>query len=276
MMRKGSRNTKVSPRRGASAAPSKSKRPSVGGTGIGKKLARLPWAKMGIHVGIFVFWLALLSGFSYGVGWLDQPITKIEVAGDLVHTRKADVEAVLAANLQKSFFTVDLVQIREQLEQAPWTRVAAVSRKWPSTLRVQLVEEEAVARWNQDGFINVSGQVFRPEQQEEMLDLPQLAGPEHKAGEVFNRFNMWRSELNAIGLEVSRVSMESRGAWRIGFSDGWELNLGKQDVEDRLNRFTTLFVKKLHLERERIAAVDARYTRGVAVTWKETDTPESS
>ncbi|OZG71985.1 hypothetical protein BTA51_18455 [Hahella sp. CCB-MM4] len=275
MMRKGSNNTKVKVRRGASATQTRSKS-SLRTSAFRKRLAQMPWAKLGIHVGIFMFWLALLSGFSYGVGWLDQPITKIEVTGDLLHTHKKDVEAVLAANLQKSFFTVDLAQIREQLEKAPWTKVAAVSRRWPDTLRVQLVEQEAVARWNEKGFINIAGEVFTPEQQEQVVDLPQLSGPEHKVGDVFSRFNEWRNELGSIGLEVSRVSMESRGAWRIGFADGWELNLGKQDVEERLKRFTTLFVKKLHLERERIASVDARYTRGVAVTWKEADTPESS
>ncbi len=261
--------------RGASATPVRPKGPDMSQqilTGIG----RLPWRKVALHLGIFGFWLALLSGFTYGVGWMDHPIDKIEVAGDLKYVHQDDIEGILAKGLQQSFFTIDLDSIREQLLQQPWIKAVAVSRQWPGTLKVQLIEQAAVVRWNQKGLMNAEGRVFEPTEERLVSLLPQLSGPEHKAADVFNQYQDWDQRLSTIGLTIQSLSMESRGAWRIGFTDGWELNLGKQDVEERLERFSTLYTKKLRHEKERIAAVDARYTRGVAVTWKDDAVPGSS
>jgi len=261
--------------RGASATRIRPDEPDISGQ-IKAGIGRVPWSKLALHLGIFGFWLALLSGFSYGVSWMDRPIDKIEVSGDLRYVERADIEEGLAKGLEQGFFTIDLDAIRDQLVQQPWVKTVAVSRQWPGTLKVQLIEQVAVVRWNQKGLMNANGEVFEPAEDRLQDLLPQLNGPENKADEVFQQYQQWQEQMQLIGLSIASLSMESRGAWRIGFTDGWELNLGKQDVAERLQRFRSIYAKKLRYEKERIAVVDARYTRGVAVTWKDGIVPESS
>ncbi|WP_216736743.1 cell division protein FtsQ/DivIB [Hahella sp. HN01] len=263
-------------RRGATAtrARERADNRNTGPAAIVRLLAFIPWNRVLLHVSIFCFWLLVLSALIAGVKWLDRPVATVQVVGELNYVSRGEVKELLAPLLNASFFTSDLEGVRKSLETHPWIKRASISRLWPDAVQVDLEEEEPFVRWRNQGYINEAGRLFVKETGVVVNGLPSLIGPPHSERLVFDNFQKWKAELAKVGLDVNGVIMESRGAWLISFTDGWELNLGKQDVEGRLHRFTVLFDKKLHQEREKIASVDARYTRGVAVKWKADVTPE--
>ena len=61
---------------------------------------------------------------------------------------------------------------------------AAVQRSWPRGLKIEIVEQIAVARWNDAGLVNARGELFLSEARFVPPELPQLAGPPGTEQEV--------------------------------------------------------------------------------------------
>ncbi len=268
------------PKRGAVALQKKS---GGGATALQRLTAvavrlmgAIPWRMGFLHLSIFCFWLVLLSGFIHAGRWLDQPITRIEVSGTLQYIQHEDIKRQLEQVLQQSFFTVDLLTVQQELEARPWVDEVRLTRQWPGTLKVNISEQVPAAFWNETALVNAYGEVFQPDLLPAIQGLPHLHSPEGLAAEALSRFVAWQRQLGAIDLQIHSMRLEARGSWQIAFSGDWILKLGKEDIEARLQRFISLYGKRLYLEADNILQVDARYTQGVAVTWKEPVTPVQS
>jgi cell division septal protein FtsQ len=57
--------------------------------------------------------------------------------------------------------TVDLEDIGAACAPLPWVDSAAVQRSWPRGLKVDIIEQTAVARWNESGLVNARGSCSR-------------------------------------------------------------------------------------------------------------------
>ena len=55
---------------------------------------------------------------------------------------------------------------------------AAVQRSWPRGLTIEIIEQVAVARWNDAGLLNARGELFLSDARFVPPELPQLAGPD--------------------------------------------------------------------------------------------------
>ena len=84
-----------------------------------------------------------------------------------------------------------------------------------------------------------------------------------------------QSQLGGLGLNVSQLRLEPRGAWRFQVNDSVWVMLGRNDREARLARFMAAWQRRLGDEASQIRYIDLRYPNGVAVAWHgETTAPE--
>ena len=99
--------------------------------------------------------------------------------GALQHVSPLDVEKVVRAHLHGA----GLVTRGSGATSAagsralPWVDSAAVQRSWPRGLKIEIVEQIAVARWNGAGLLNARGELFLSAARFVPPELPQLAGP---------------------------------------------------------------------------------------------------
>ena len=70
-------------------------------------------------------------------------------------------------------------------------------------------------------------------------------------------------------MMLDSLTMDARGAWSIELDSGQEIQLGRRNVEERLDRLFKVAVPLLTPEFERVTRVDLRYTNGFAVGWLE-------
>jgi len=235
---------------------------------ITRLMNAIPWRQGFIHASIFCFWLLLITGLLQGAKWIDRPVKKIQVVGDFEHIQRSVIQNELSALFKKSFFTLDLNAIQRQLEARAWVKKAEVERLWPDVLRVELAEENVVALWNNHGFVNAHGEVIVPDRPPHLPELPNFYGDTDQAVTMLQTYYRWRSKMVKVNLDIASLRMTRREAWQIGFAGDWYLNLGKANVEQRLQRFIAVYGKRLYLDVANIRAVDARYTQGVSVAWK--------
>lgn len=259
------------PRRGASPRTQGPSRLRQGLDGFRDGLVALPWRAVSIHLLLFSFWLAVLGGGATLISMADRRVGDIVVSGQLVNVDFGRLEQRLQPFRTRSFFAIDLDEMRAVLEQEAWVREARVSRQWPNAVEVFIVEQQPVVRWGEQGLLNADGELFVPEQPWRAEALIQLDGPEGEHAAVYQRYRDWQAQLASVGLSLASVRQDDRGAWTLVMAEGWVLELGRQDVEQRLAGFMTYFPRIRASRDQEIERIDMRYSSGMAVRWKPSE-----
>lgn len=228
----------------------------------------LPWAQVGL--GAVVVMLAALVPWGAGefLNAMDRQIMAIDVRGDLVGESQVDLERQVSKWVGRSFFATDLAEVKTALEQRPWIASAAVRRIWPDRLIVEIREKKPLAYWNDSQLVSRSGQLFSPFNREVAGRLPRLAGPDDRVRDVIDMARSMSEVLAKRELGFAGLTLEPRGAWTLTLANGIEVSLGRDQVEQRFERFVTVYQERLATRADEVKRIDARYTNGVAVQWK--------
>ena len=163
------------------------------------------------------------------------PVTDVEVSGDLKFLDRKQLESIVKDNVAGGYFTVDLTSIHEKLIQQPWVDDVSLRRKWPASLYVTVSEHEPVAYWNDDGYINESGEVFKPGKIDKDLALPKLSGPDGRHNNVWKFMNVLYQEMALLEYEVVRLDLDERRAWQLVITANERENL-QQDLQKDLKQ----------------------------------------
>lgn len=188
---------------------------------------------------------------------------KVEVRGDLRHVSEESIKLVASRGVRGNFFTVDLGDVRSAFEKLPWVDEARVSRHWPDTLAVDLVEIVPLARWNDSGLVSMQGKVFNGSGDDD--PLPRLSGFEGSGREVVDAYRRYGEILSPLGMKIAELNLSPRRAWRLKTDSGLEVALGRKDAESRLRRFVAQYQKISQRLGAVPAYVDLRYADGFAV-----------
>ncbi|OEY66700.1 cell division protein FtsQ/DivIB [Marinobacter sp. X15-166B] len=230
--------------------------------------AAIPWTQVGLG-GVIVLLAALVPwGASQVLTALDRQIMSVDVKGTLVGENRTELEQRVNTWVGKSFFATDLAEIKRDLEQRPWVETAAVQRVWPDRLQVEIREKKPLAYWNDDKLVSRSGVLFAPESRDAAGALPHLSGPDDRVRDVIEMARSMVDVLAAHGLVFAGLTLEQRGAWTLHLANGIEVALGRDQVEQRFERFITVYEGQLATRADEVKRVDARYTNGVAVQWR--------
>ncbi|NHH86226.1 FtsQ-type POTRA domain-containing protein [Cobetia sp. cqz5-12] len=200
--------------------------------------------------------------------WLDRPIERVTIKGDFDHVSAAYLQRHIAPLIRgQSWLSVPLGEVRRRALAIDWLSEVSISRRWPDTLEFELFEQQPVAYWNDGELLNVRGDAFQAGPVTQLGNLPNLAGPEGSGSEVLAELDALQSQLGGLGLNVSQLRLEPRGAWRFQVNDSVWVMLGRNDREARLARFMAAWQRRLGDEASQIRYIDLRYPNGVAVAW---------
>jgi cell division protein FtsQ len=216
-----------------------------------------------------------VAGLMIGLGimaWglavaFDRPIGKVEVGGQFQRVAPVQIEEVVAPFRGAGFLSVDLDKLRSALESIPWVDRARVERRWPNGVRVFITEHVAVARWGEDGLMNTRGELFLPHARHIPPELPQLVGPPGTEAQVAQLYLRTYPRLLAVGMRLSQVELDARGAWQLTLGSGARVRLGRQDVEARLERFIAIASPVVAQRSTDVSYVDLRYSNGFSIGW---------
>ena len=200
------------------------------------------------------------------------PLREVVVTHELREVRRSEVEQSLAGRLRGNFFSINLENLRQSLEQLPWVRHAEVRRQWPSRIEVSIEEHLPVAFWgNTTGqLVNSYGEVFAASlSAEPAVPMPILIGPLGLAPEMLEYYEHAGEVLKPLGRTPSTLTVSPRLALQLRLDDGMVVELGRQQaktpVRERLERFVEYYPSVLAAARQRPSVVDMRYPNGFAL-----------
>jgi cell division protein FtsQ len=226
----------------------------------------VPWRRLAPGAALVLGAFAALYGLRFA---LDQPVERVTIAGRFQRVQALDVEkAVRRAVGTEGMAGVDLAHIAEAVETIAWVDRASVARSWPRALTVQVVEQMPVARWGEQGLLNVRGEVFVNDARHIPVELPELVGPEGEQVAMTERYLAINPRLTETGMRLTRLVLDERGAWELVLDNGVTLRLGREQVEQRFERFLRAASRIVAARAGEISYVDMRYANGFAVGWR--------
>ena len=196
-------------------------------------------------------------------------VNSVRVAGDFRHVSRYALETVVADQITKGFFEVDVEAVRAASRALPWVREVSVRRVWPDSLHVAIVERQPVARWNDEALVEADGSLFEPHGRARDLNLPMLTGPTQSEREVLAAYGRFRTALGPLGGGIESLRLLERGGWRLVLVNGTTLVLAEGQGASTLKRFARAAAKEIAEHLDQIEQGDLRYAGGFAVRLKQ-------
>jgi cell division protein FtsQ len=215
--------------------------------------------------------IAVAATLYWGALWtFDRPIAQVEVGGKFQRVAPVQIEAVVAPFRGAGLLSVDLDALRAALETIPWVDRARAERRWPNGVRVFITEHVPAARWGKSGLMNTRGELFLRDAHHIPPELPQLNGPPGTEAQVAALYLESYPRLLEVGMRLTRVELDPRGAWELTLGNGIQVRLGRQDVHARLERFIRVASPMVAARSGEVGYIDLRYSNGFAVGWSST------
>lgn len=201
--------------------------------------------------------------------FLAKPIASVMVNSEFSYLAKNEVIALINNNIQKSFVSENLSNMRGKLEKNPWVDSVVLRRQWPDTLHVEIIEEKPIARWGSTGFVNHRGELIKVDNGKLIEHLPLLQGEDNQAIKLMKQYQLLSQMLNRYGMRIIGLKQDSLGLWTIYLDNDWKLIAGRNDVAKKMQRLMTMLDMQKIQKPQDIEAIDLRYNNGLAVRWKK-------
>ena len=213
--------------------------------------------------------LPLLSGLILvGGHWVykSTPVTAIEFNGALSIWSAEQLTAPLMWVKDESFFSLDVKKVHQQLQALPLIKHVSVRKQWPGTIEIKISEDLPIALWNKDKVLSASGKISALPLGLNTEGLTQMSGAGQQAEQVVRYYRRLQQALNDQKLRVLELSVSEVGSVEATLSNGWQVKLGRQYIEERVERLDKIL---RYLPQEKVAVVDLRYGKGAAIRWRE-------
>ncbi len=189
------------------------------------------------------------------------PLRAVELTAVPQRVTSKQMDQVVREQVRGNFFTVDLERTRLAFEKLPWVRKVSVRRKFPWSLQVEVEEQVVLARWNRTALVNTHGEVFVAQANE---TLPDFVGQPNTAIQVATMYDELNAVLQPLQKQIAQISLSPRFAWQVKLDDGMVLELGRDQMPQRLARFVTVYPYSLAESAQTVRHVDLRYRNGFA------------
>ncbi len=218
-------------------------------------------------------WLLMLLPLLGGIGYLSYrdtllPIRTIQLSGSFQNIDQQAVESSLLQFIGEGFFSLDINRVQKTLSDKPWTESVSIRRVWPDRLKIVVIENKPVARWDSDHLISDKGLVFAAATGA-FAHLPMVNSASDSPGQILGLFYRLETRFERLNEQVAVVRKDSRGALDIQLENGLTIRLGRSDIERKITRFVAIYRQHIYPRRDEIELLDLRYSNGFAVAWKK-------
>ncbi|WP_106638804.1 cell division protein FtsQ/DivIB [Allosphingosinicella vermicomposti] len=190
-----------------------------------------------------VFRLPQMAGVEIGeaIGRAGFSVKRVEIKG-LKHMQRLPVYAVALDQPSMALPLIDIGATRDRLMQFGWVKDARVSRRWPDTLVVDIVERQPSAIWQHNrrlALIDNEGVVLDQVRLDAMPDLPLVIGPDaNKQTASLGRLIEAAPQLKAMLASATWIGARR---WDLRFQSGETLAL--PEGEEAAKKALVLFAR---------------------------------
>lgn len=232
-----------------------------------KKTARFLRLSLLVVVGVGALGSAGFYSIQVGQDFLNRPIAEVKINSTFHFVAEDTVNLLVEQMIGGSFVGENIDDIKAKLQMMPWIDSVNLVRQWPDRLVVNVKEQTPIARWADDSFINVRGELINIVDNDSLAHLSKLSGEKKEAQNIMQQYAVLASVFQTYGVSIHLLEKDRRGVWQLRLSNDWLVVLGRGDVFAKVQRLTHLLDKQLLEITAEIKVVDIRYSNGLAIEW---------
>lgn len=216
--------------------------------------------------------IGVLSGRFAADRW---PVRSLHLKAEFAHVDAEQIRGAIKDQAGKGFFALDLKKVRSAVMVLPWVARVDVSKRWPDALELTVYEQVPFAHWGEDRLVSSSGDIFNVPEGAAVSGLPRLDGPDDRVNDVLAFHSKCLRQFSGTGLAVAEIGLSARGGWQVTLTNGVVIEVGSEETDSRLRRFTDIW-SRIAVGHAVPAAIDLRYENGFSVRWNDSANPVST
>ena len=197
------------------------------------------------------------------------PIKKISLVSHTNYSDKIKIYKKSKKYLsKKSFFNLKIIDLKKEIENVAWIRLAHVRRVYPDEIEIYIIEHIPIAIWNDKMFLNDLGEIFFANDID--IKLPKIYSTNDRNKIIFKYFVAFSKNLimNNIHHSVIKMDENNRRSLTIKLSSNIIIYLGSNDIMNKIDTFFKVYNSLNSSDLTKIRYIDMRYSNGFAVGWK--------
>ncbi len=219
---------------------------------------------LSLLLGVLLLWLV-----KAGYQQLDRPVALVSMQGNFKNVTREELARWIEPAIDSGMVSLSLRAVKEAMEEHPWIAEANISRRWPNSLLIEVVEEFPLARWGETGFLNRRGESLAIDDSTRLQALPLLVGPEGAETQLMDKLARWSEIFTPAGLKIVALKEDAAGRLQVELENAPRLVLGRDDFEQKIQRFLVVWRQRLREQADNVEQVDLRYGNGLAVRWRK-------
>lgn len=216
--------------------------------------------------------LMIVTVFLVGILTLRNPKTlpfhQIKIITTGTHPTISELKNIVIQHINGGFFSFNVRKFRSALMTLPWVYNVSIRRIWPNELEIVVIEQQPLARWNQNQLVSQLGTLFNSSITMIPKDLPQLEGPNNDKKIILARFKQFSQLLKPLRIKITTLKVSDRGTWFLVLNDHIQVYLGHEDIDQRFKKLVRFYQKIIGDRNHQVDYIDLRYPNGLAIRWK--------
>nr|WP_246722611.1 FtsQ-type POTRA domain-containing protein [Aliikangiella sp. G2MR2-5] len=225
--------------------------------------------------GLLAFFALIFATFYYSSRWYQTawPIDKVAFQHQPVYLDKKDILKLIDNQSPRGMWAIDIEELQDLVVELPWVRSVEIRKIWPDQLSLNIIEHQPVARFDSLVLTQSNTLINVNENIQKFKGLPEIKVAEREElstaiyADIWQEYKQLRLNFELIELELYTLHVDTINNWKLTFTNGLEINLGRKDHLSRVERLVNVYssVKP----KNKLARIDLRYNNGFAVEWKK-------
>lgn len=213
-------------------------------------------------IGAVAVFLLLFSGVIYVVENLFR-VEHITVTGNINRVTKDQLLGVARDDLHGTMFTLNIDELQYEFKKIPWVKNVSVSRTFPDSITVHILEYDAVAHYGTDGdFVSPTGQVFLGVINDPTL--PTFYGPTAMVPELLKIYNAAGTLFTTQNVKITILNWVGEGIVKAKFSNNLDVVICGPNFKDKLTTLSKYW-QQLYALNPGLSYVNMCYKDAVAI-----------
>ena len=111
----------------------------------------------------FTFLFIIFSIYNYDIFFKSNPVKEIVTEGNSIYLNQKLLNKNLSDLIGKEIYSINLRELKIQLERDPWIKSAQIIIKSPDILVVKIIERKPMFLWNREQYVDNEGILFKPD-----------------------------------------------------------------------------------------------------------------
>jgi len=200
------------------------------------------------------------------------PIKTIHIKeSKIIYSNKDEIYNTADKYLKtKSFFTMDTNYLKKEIEKINWIRTANIKRArgYPNEVEIFIEEHSPVAIWNNDFYLNESGNIFSANKI--TRDLPLIISKTNRNDVIFEYFSLFSDGIynHKINEKIMKIEENDIRSLSVFLLSNIIVKLGSKDIKKKIGIFFKAYKTLNSSDLKKIRYIDMRYSNGFVIGWK--------